>query len=414
MEGLQPLYRRVAGIDVHHMLHVVTAVVERADGTIEQTSREFSGFKRDCRALSQWLVELGVELAVMESTGVYWKSLYTYLERAGIEAWVVNAHFVKHVPGRKTDMNDSQWLAVLARFGLVKGSFIPPQDLRELRLLSRYRRKLNAVRASEVNRLHKILDDGGIKLGGVVSDINGVSARAMVAGLIAGKPISALLDMARGKMKSKREDLQAALDGDLTARHLFILKHLHAHIDSLDQQLSELDAYLLDAITPYQWAHRLLQTIPGIDQIGGALILIEIGDDMTRFGSADRLAAWAALCPGNNESAGKRKSGKTRKGNAIIRYILCECANAARMTKSSLAAKYRALKVRKSHNKAIVALAHKMIRLVYLLLTRKVPYHDPNIDYDAMSTKKNAPRWIRQLKSIGEWPNNQSTAAPPA
>ena len=304
MEGLQPIFRRVADIDVHRMLHVATIVVEQPDGSIVQNSREFGGFKRDCRALSVWLVEMNVELVVMESTGIYWKSLYNHLARAGIEAWVVNAHFVKHVPGRKTDMSDSQWLAVLARFGLVRGSFIPPQDLRELRMVSRYRRKLNAMHASEINRLHKILDDGGIKLGGVVSDINGVSARAMVAGLIEGKPISELLDMARGALKLKREDLQAALDGDLTKRHMFVLAHLHAHINILEKDLAELDAYILGAMTPYHWAHRLLQTIPGIDQIASALILIEIGDDMTRFGAPDRLAAWAALCPGNNESAG--------------------------------------------------------------------------------------------------------------
>ena len=404
MEGLQPIFRRVAGIDVHRMLHVVTVVIEQPDGSIEQNSREFGGFRRDCRALSAWLVEMNVELVVMESTGIYWKSLYSHIERAGIEAWVVNAHFVKHVPGRKTDMSDSQWLAVLARFGLVRGSFIPPQDLRELRMVSRYRRKLNAMRASEINRLHKLLDDGGIKLGGVVSDINGVSAREMVAGLIEGQPIDDLLGMARGALKLKGEDLQAALDGDLTQRHLFVLKHLHAHIDMLERDLAELDTYILGAMTPYQWAHRLLQTIPGIDQIASALVLIEIGDDMTRFGAPDRLAAWAALCPGNNESAGKRKSGKTRKGNAIIRYILCECANAARMTKSSLAAKYKSLMVRKTHKKSIVAIAHKMIRLIYLMLTRKEPYRDPMVDYDAMSAKKNAPRWIRQLKLIGQWP----------
>jgi len=407
MEGLQPIYRRVAGIDVHRMLHVVTAVIENSDGTIEQTSRNFGGFKRDCRALAAWLVELGVELVVLESTGIYWKSVYTYLEQAGINAWVVNAHFVKHVPGRKTDMSDAQWLAVLARFGLVRGSFIPPQDLRELRLLSRYRRRLSTMCASEVNRLHKILDDGGIKLGGVVSDINGVSAREMVAGLIEGVGIDQLQDMARGALKLKRDDLEAALDGDLTARHLFVLKHLHAHIGTLERELAELDAYILGAMTPYQWAHRLLQTIPGIDQIASALILIEIGDDMTRFGCADRLAAWAALCPGNNESAGKRKSGRTRKGNAIIRYLLCECANAARMTRSSLAAKYKSLMVRKTHKKAIVALAHKMIRLIYLLLTRKKAYLDPQVDYAAMSARKNAPRWIKQLKLIGQWPDKK-------
>jgi len=187
MEGLQPLHRRVAGIDVHRMLHVVTILIELPDGSMQRHSREFGGFKRDCRALADWLVEQRIELVVMESTGIYWKSVHAHLERAGILAWVVNAHFIKHVPGRKTDMADSEWLAVLARFGLVRASFIPPQDLRELRLVSRYRRKLTAMCASEINRLHKILDDAGIKLGAVVSDIHGVSARAMVKGLIEGR-----------------------------------------------------------------------------------------------------------------------------------------------------------------------------------------------------------------------------------
>ena len=413
MEGLQPLHRRVAGIDVHRMLHVVTVVLEQPDGSIEQTSREFGGFRRDCRALAAWLAEQRVELVVMESTGIYWKSVHAHLENAGIAAWVVNAHFIKHVPTqglgplplmRKTDMSDSQWLAVLARFGLVRASFIPPKDLRELRLVSRYRRKLTQMHSAELNRLHKVLDDGSIKLGGVVSDINGVSATAMVKGLIEGQDIASLLGLARGALKLKREDLQAALDGDLSARHLFVLKHIHAHTQSLQRELADIDAYLLAAMQPYALAHGLLQTIPGIDQIAAALILIEIGDDMERFGCAERLASWAALCPGNNESAGKRKSGRTRHGNGVIRYILCECANAARWTKSTLAAKYRSLMVRKSHKKAIVAVAHKMIRLIYVLLTRKQGYLDQRIDYAAMSAKKNAPRWIKQLKLIGKWP----------
>lgn len=408
MEGLQPIHRRVAGIDVHRMLHVVTVLIEQPDGSIERHSREFGGFKRDCRALAAWLAELGVQLAVLESTGIYWKSVFAHLERAGIPAWVVNAHAIKHVPGRKTDVADSEWLAVLARFGLVRGSFIPPQDLRELRLISRYRRKLSAMLAAETNRLHKILDDGGIKLGAVVSDIKGVSARAMVQGLIAGKDEAALLAQARGALKRKSEALAASLDGDLSARHLFVLKHLQAHIDLLERELSELDTYLIAAMRPYAWAHGLLQTIPGIDEVAACLILIEIGDDMTRFGSPERLACWAALSPGNNESAGKRKSGRTRHGNNIIRFILCECANAARMTKSSLAAKYRSLMVRKSHKKAIVAVAHKMIRLIFLLLQRRQPYIDPGINYAEMSARKNAPRWIKQLKAIGKWP---STAA---
>ena len=404
MEGLSPLYRRVAGIDVHRMLHVVTALVEQADGTIVQHSREFGGYRRDCRALAAWLVELGVELVVLESTGVYWKSVYAHLERAGLRAWVVNAHRIKHVPGRKTDMSDSQWLAVLARFGLVSGSFIPPQDLRELRLLSRYRRKLSAMCASQTNRLHKILDDGGIKLGAVVSDIGGVSAREMVRGLIEGQSVEVMLGHARGALKQKTEALAASLDGELTERHLFVLKHIHGHILVLERELAEIDAYLMQAMKPYAWAHELLQTIPGIDRTAAALIIIEVGDDMARFGSARSLACWAALSPGNNESAGKRKSGRTGHGNSIVRFILCECANAARMTKSSLASKYRSLMVRKSHKKTIIALAHKMIRLVYILLSRKQPYIDQGIDYAAMSAKKNAPRWIKQLRAIGKWP----------
>lgn len=410
MEGLAPLYRRVAGIDVHRMLHVVTALLEKPDGTIDTLGREYGGFKRDCRALAAWLAELGVELVVMESTGIYWKSLYSYLERAGISTLVVNAYFVKHVPGRKTDVSDSQWLAVLARFGLVRGSFIPPEDLRELRMISRYRHKLNAMRASETNRLHKILDDAGIKLGGVVSDINGVSARGMIAGLISGADTDTLLGMARGPLKYKREALLAALDGDLSARHLFLLGQLHQHIAQLEHELGNIDAYLLAAMAPYQWAHRLLQTIPGIDQMASAMILIEVGMDMTVFGSAHHLAAWAALCPSNNESAGKRRPGRTRKGNTIVRYLLCECANAACKTKSSLAAKYRSLKVRKSHKKCIVAIAHKMIRLVYLLLARDEAYRDPNIDYAAISADRNATRWIRQLKLIGRWPVSPASA----
>jgi len=221
MEGHSPIYRRVAGIDVHRMLHVVTVLIERPDGSIEKLSREFGGFKRDCRTLAAWLSEMQVALVFMVSTGIYWKSVYAHLERAHIAAWVVNAHFIKHVPGRKTDMADSEWLAVLARFGLVRGSFIPPQDLRELRLVSRYRRKLSAMLASETNRLHKILDDAGIKLGAVVSDVNGVSARAMVKGLIEGQPESVLLAHARGALKHKTEELAASLQGDLSARWVF-------------------------------------------------------------------------------------------------------------------------------------------------------------------------------------------------
>lgn len=411
MEGLSALHRRVAGVDVHRMLHVVTVLIEQPDGSMVKHSREFGGFKRDCRTLAAWLTELQVELVVMESTGIYWKSIYAHLENAGIRAWVVNAHFIKHVPGRKTDMLDSEWLAVLARFGLVRGSFIPPMDLRELRLVSRYRRKLSTMCASQINRLHKTLDDAGIKLGAVVADIHGVSARAMVRGLVEGQSTAVLLSHARGALKNKTEALAASLDGDLSERHLFVLRHLSDSVDALQRQLADIDAYLIRAMQPYAWAHSLLQTIPGIDEIAAALIVVEIGDDMARFGSPERLACWAALSPGNNESARKRKSGRTGHGNHAIRHILCECANAARMTKSTLASKYKSLMVRKPHKKAIVALAHKMLRLIYILLRRCEPYRDQAIDYAAMSARKNAPRWIKQLRAIGKWPSPSAPAA---
>ena len=369
-----------------------------------QETREFGGFKRDMRKLVGWLQEHRIQQVVMESTGIYWKSVFSHLEGAGIPALVVNAFHVKNVPGRKSDKVDSQWLAQLARFGLLRGSFIPPKDLRELRLVSRYRRKLTASLAGEKNRLHKLLDDAGVKLGGVVADIDGVYARKMVEGLIAGGTPEQLCDLGKGKLKASPELLQAAMDGELSARHRLVLRTALDHVRFLEQQLSELDRYLITAMKPYAWAWRLLQTIPGIDQIAAAMILIEISDDLSRFGSAARLSSWSALCPGNNKSAGKRKSGRTRHGNPIVRYLLCECANAARRTQTIFGAKYKSLVIRRGHKKTIIALAHKLIRTIYFVLTRRQPFRDSSVDYEAASVAKNAPRWIKALKKYGYWP----------
>ena len=400
---MEAVHERVAGIDVHRMKHVVTILIEQ-DGAVSRETREFGGFKRDMRALVAWLQENRIRNIVMESTGIYWKSVFSHLEAAGLAALVVNAFHVKNVPGRKTDVSDSEWLAQLARFGLLRGSFIPPKDLRELRVVSRYRRKLTATLAGEKNRLHKLLDDAGIKLGGVVADIDGVYARKMVEGLIEGRTPEQLSALGRGRLKSGREVLEAAMDGDLSARHRLVLKMILSHLRYLEQELAQLDRYLVAAMQPYIWAWRLLQTISGIDQISAAMILIEIGDDLSRFGSASRLASWAALCPGNNESAGKRKTGKVRHGNPIVRYLLCEAANAARKTKTLFRAKYESLVIRRGHKKTIIALAHKLIRTIYVLLARRKPYRDSTFDYEAASVAKNAPRWIRALKKYGYWP----------
>src|SRR5215471_6735497 len=283
-------------MDVHRMEHVVTILVAQQDGTLSQETRRFGGFKRDMRALVGWLRSQGIQLVVMESTGIYWKSVFAHLEAAGIPALVVNAFHVKTVPGRKTDVSDSEWLAQLARFGLLRGSFIPRKDLRELRIVSRYRRKLTAAAVGEKNRLHKLLDDAGIKLGGVVADIDGICARKMVEGLIAGGTPAELSGHGRGRLKSPRELLEAAMDGDLSQRHRLVLTMVLNHLRYLEQQLDELDRTLVAAMKPYAGAWRLLQTIPGIDQISAAMIVIEIGDDLRRFGSASRLALSATCC----------------------------------------------------------------------------------------------------------------------
>lgn len=409
---MNPLYRRIAGLDVHRMLYVLTVLIELDDGTLEKHQRSFGGFKRDRRALVAWLLELGVGLVVMESTGIYWKSIYAALEQAGIPAHVVNARHARNVPGRKTDISDSEWLAQLGRFGLVRPSFIPPQDLRELRLVARYREKLAQILAGEKNRLHKILDDAGIKLGAVVADIGGVSAQAMIEGLIAGMPVEELPGLAKGVLRNKREILEQALDGELSPRHRFVLQHIQSHIHALETELKDLDRYLIDAMAPYADYWHLLQTLPGLDQIAAALILVEIGTDLGGFLDAAHFASWAGLCPGNHESAGKRKSGKTCKGNHAIRYLLCEAANAARRTNSALKSKYQSLVGRKGHKKAIIAVAHQMIRIIFVLFTRRVPYRDSGIDYQALVVAKNAPRWIQALKKYGFWPTPNPVPAP--
>jgi len=397
---VEVIHERVAGIDVHRMKHVVTILIGRENGTVSSETREFGGFKRDMRALVGWLQTHRIQQVVMESTGIYWKSVFSHLETAGIPALVVNAFHVKNVPGRKTDVGDSEWLAQLARFGLLRGSFIPPKDLRELRLISRYRRKLMGTLGGEKNRLHKLLDDAGIKLGGVVADIDGVCARKMVEGLIAGGTPEGLSALGRGKLKSTSEVLEAAMDGDLSPRHRLVLSTVLSHLRYLQQQLAQLDRYLIEAMKPYAWAWRLLQTIPGIDQVTAAMILIEIGDNVHRFGSPSRLASWTALCPGNNESAGKRISGKTRHGNPIVRYLLCEAANAARRTKTVFRAKYNSLVIRRGHKKTIIALAHKLIRTIYFVLAPVSP-----IETQPSTTKPQA--W-RKMPRVGSGPSRNT------
>lgn len=355
------IYKRVIGLDVHQAKISACAVAEHPDGTVTVEQREFGAFKRDRRALAEWAREFVPKVVVMESTGIYWKSPYAALEKAGIAAWVVNARHVKTVPGRKTDVADAQWLATLARAGLLRGSFIPQADIRHLRLIARQRQKLGGMPASEKNRLHKLLADAGIRLNVRVSDIHGQAGRAMVKALIAGKPLPAVLDLA-GRLRASRAELFDALQPEeLSGPHLFVLSEIMAHIEELEARMGRFKLALLEGLAAWEPQLVLLQTIPGIDRMGAAMLLVGISADMESFGSAEKLASWVGICPGNNESAGKRKSGKTRKGNAWMRRLLCEFAQAAARSRCALKDKFAALSIRKGHKKSIVALAHKML-----------------------------------------------------
>ena len=401
---IAPMYKRVIGLDVHQAKISACAVIEQADGAITVEHHEFGGFKRDRRALARWAKEHRPDVVVMESTGIYWKSPYAALESQGIAAWVVNARHVKNVPGRKTDVGDAQWLATLARSGLLRASFIPPADIRHLRLIARQRQKLGGMLASEKNRLHKLLADAGIRLNVLVSDIHGQAGRAMVKALIEGKSVNEVLNLA-GRLRASREQLFDALQPEeLSGSHMFVLKEVMAHIEELEARMIRFDLALITGLDTWRPQLILLQTIPGIDLMGAAMLLVEIGTDMHSFGSAEKLASWVGICPGNNESAGKRKSGKTRKGNAWVRRLLCEFAQAAARSRCALKDKFAALSIRKGHKKSIVALAHKMLRTLFAMLKNKTPYRDKVVDYEALSVQRNAPRWIKMLVKHGLMP----------
>jgi len=398
---LKPMHRRVIALDVHQAKITACAVVEHDDGRVEVTKRDFGAFRRDRRALAEWALQIGPEVVVMESTGVYWKSPFAALEAVGIIAWVVNARHVKAVPGRKTDMADAQWLATLARAGLLRASFIPPARMRELRLVARQRQKLVGMCSAEKNRLHKVLVDAGIRINVLVNDIHGQSARAMVKALLQDRPLHEVLDL-KGRLRAGRAELFEALSTEqLSATHRFVANEILQHIEQIEQRIALMDQYLLQGLQPWQAQLKLLQTIPGIDEQGAAMLLVEIGADMDAFGSAERLASWVGICPGNNESAGKRKSGRIRRGNAWVRRLLCEFAQAAARTRCAFKDKFQALAIRKGHKKSIVALAHKILRTVYAMLANGAHYQDRAVDYEALNVQRNAPRWIKMLRKHG-------------
>ena len=407
---IQPLAQSSAGLDIHRAVIVATVLHENRDGQISKKVKEFETFSQDLEELAQWLKQLNPKLVVMESTGIYWKQVYESLENVGIIPWVVNAYHIKKVPGRKSDVQDSEWLAELACCGLLKASFVPPKDFRQLRLLTRYRKKLSGVLSSEKNRLHKILESCGIKLGLVLSDIDGVSVRRMIATLIESGGIQPdkLASLLDGRLLPKLALIEKSLSTSLSERQRFLLKQIQAHMVWLESRIEQIDEQLVAAMVPYQEQYHLLQTIPGIDHISATMLLAELSTDMGAFPNKHHLCSWVALSPGNNESAGKRKTGKTRKGNAYVRSLLCECANAAIKTKSQFKGRYQGLVIRRGHKRSIVAIAHKMLQIIYIVLKKQEPYRDPQIDYEALVVKKNAPRWLKALSKYGYLPKNSN------
>lgn len=398
---LTPILRCVAALDIHQNLLTACVLYEDDHGETRVEIREFGGFKRDRRAMAQWIASFQPQEVVMESTGIYWKSPYSALEKVGLCAKVVNARHVKNVPGRKTDIQDAQWLAIVARAGLLTNSFVPPENLRGLRLISRQIKKLTGMLGAEKNRVHKTLTDGGIRLGVVVSDLHGKSARAMIKGLLAGETPEQVLSYADHRLKATKEELLDALDGELTEAHRLVVREEMAHVEYLEQRIDTLFQKLLEGLAPQQSILDAFQTIPGVDLKAAAMVLVEIGDDMSQFGSPDRLAAWAGLCPANNQTNKKQRGGKKRKGNPYVRRILCEVAHAASRTQSALSTKFKGIALRRGYKRAIFALAHQILKIMFLLIQRGDYYRDATVDYEALSVKRNAPRWIRMLRKHG-------------
>jgi transposase len=396
------VYPRCCGLDVHKRTVVACVIVSRTRGTPHKEIRTFGTMTAELLELADWLRAQEVTHVAMESTGVYWQPIYNLLEDE-FTLLLANARHIKAVPGRKTDVRDCEWVADLLRHGLLKASFVPQREQRELRELTRYRTALIRERSAEVNRLQKTLEGANIKLAAVATDVLGVSGRQMLHELVAGVSDPAVLaDLARGRLREKRPQLERALAGRFGAHQRFLVAQQLAHLDDLDDILAQLSGEIESRLRPCAAEAARLDTIPGVSQRTAEILLAELGADLNRFRSAAHLASWAGLCPGNHESAGKRHSGRTRQGNPWLRSLLVEVAQAAGRTQTYLGARFRRLAARKGGKKAAVAVAHKIIRIVYYLLTRQTVYQDLGVSYlDQRDRQAVERRAVRRLESLG-------------
>jgi transposase len=391
-------------LDVHKKTVVACRIVPGETGTLQKEVRTFGTMTRDLLALSDWLKEAGVTHVAMESTGVYWIPVYNLLEGA-FELLVVNAAHIKAVPGRKTDVKDAEWIAELLRHGLLQASFIPDAPQRELRELTRHRQTLVEERAHVANRLQKVLETTNLKLGSVVSDIQGKSARLILEAALRGESDpEALAELAKGRLREKREDLVRALEGALRPHHQLLIRQHLDHLDFLSRAIGQVSEEIEERLRPFDEAIRRLDEIPGVNRRIAEVILAEVGTDVTRFASSGHLASWAGMCPGNHESAGKRKSGKTRKGSPVLRQALVEAAHGASLTKGSyLQAQYRRLSARRGQKRAWMAVGHSILVIAYhLLKDPQATYRDLGAHYfderDRTGVEK---RLVRRLEQLG-------------
>jgi transposase len=398
------IHERCAGIDVSKTDVKVCLRTPAAGRRRHSEVRVFSTMTRDLLAMKDWLLAEGVTLVGMEATGVYWKPVFYVLEDA-MECWLLNARHMKAVPGRKTDVADSEWIAKLLEHGLVRPSFVPPQPIRELRDTTRYRTEVVRERTREIQRLEKLLEDAGIKLSSVVSDIVGKSGRAMLEALVAGErdPL-VLAELAMTRMRGKREILAEALRGRFTDHHAFMVRAMLDRIDACTAMEARLSTRIDAQVRPFRRRIELLVTIPGMSTRAAEVVLAEIGADITRFPSAADLASWAGVCPGNHESAGKRSTGKTRHGDPWLKGALGQAAGAAARSKQTyLSARYRRIASHRGKKRALVALQHSILIAVWHMFTDDVEYHDLGPDHFLERTGKarQTRRLVGQLNRLG-------------
>ena len=396
------VYPRAAGVDVHKMQLTVSLSLCGDKGSPQVKTQVFSALPDGVSEMALWLQQHDVEAAVMEGTGIYWITPFEAIEEAGIKPLLVNARQVKQLKGRKTDVADSIWLARVCQFGLCSPSHVPPKMFRDLRILNRRRRKLVSHRSSVRNRVQKIIDQNGIRIGGILSDVFGTNGRCILKGLASGMESEDIIASLSSHVSGKIPDLRNALGAQLSPSSSFVLEDLLSEHDFLEQSIRKLDHKIREGLSQWEKKLELLQTIPGIDQSSASAILTEIGPDIGVFPSAQHLASWSGLCPGNNESAGKRRSSRSRMGNKTLKDVLIECAHGASRTKSSQFHQHcKGLAIRRGYKRAIVASAHKLVRIIYAVLRDMKPYYDNGADYEALMVARNAPRWIRMLKKHG-------------